>query len=141
MSTRRSPLQATAIGTLKIDMRDILSKGYQYGMKMHGTLAFNGHEHALCEFNPDYMGLVSRRKVGGLWKYVNQEVTIDWQSRQYGSKDSYFLCPVCGKRTMVLYHRGTSLICRKCCALTQKLKCAPYDFMPTEHVGRGYGHS
>lgn len=117
-------------GTLKIDMRDIISKAYQHGMNMHGRLAFNGHELALCELNSEYMALMYRHKIGGIWKFISQEVPIEWQSRQYGSKDSHFLCPLCGKRTLVLYHRKTALTCRQCCELKHKLKCDKYEFMP-----------
>ena len=118
------------IDTLKIDMRDIISKKYQYGKKIHGALAFNGHELASCKLNLKHMDLTYSVKIDGFLKFISQEVPILWQSYRFGSKDAYFICPVCWRKTLVLYHRKTVLTCRQCCELKHKLQCAPYEFVP-----------
>jgi hypothetical protein len=113
----------------KIDLRSFVDKEYQYGMTMNGRLSVDGNEKAVCVLDSHCMALTYRSKVGGLWRYITQEIPIEWNTRHYGSKESSFICPCCERKTLVLYHKGISLACRKCSNLTSKSKQARYEFV------------
>ena len=113
----------------RIDLRNFMDKEYQYGMSMNGRLSVDGNEKAVCVLDSERMTLTYRCKVSGLWKYMTREVSIYWNSQHYGSKESFFVCPACGRRTLVLYHKGISLTCRKCSNLTTKSNQAQYEFV------------
>ena len=114
----------------KIDLRNMVSKEYQYGMTMNGRLSVDGNEKAVCVLDSQNMTLTYRCKVSGLWKYMTQTIPIEWNTRHYGSKESSFICPCCERKTLVLYHKGSSFACRKCSHLTMKSKQAQYEFVP-----------
>ena len=115
---------------LKIDMRDLIQKGYKSSSEMKGRLSFNGNDIAICILKSDCMSLFYQQKKDWNFKYVNKEIFIDFQSQHNESMSPYFMCPKCFKRTLVLYHRHTSLTCRQCSNLTSKSKHAQYEFMP-----------
>lgn len=115
----------------KIDIRHFIEKGYQYGMIMEGTFSVNGNDKAMCVINSDFITMTYHHKKDGFLKYMKQEIPLEWESRNYGSKDAFFRCPCCGKKTLVLYHRGTSLLCRGCRMLTRQSICKQYEFSPS----------
>lgn len=114
----------------KIDIRNIIESGFQYGMIMQGVLSVNGNDKALCIINSETMTLLYQHKKDGFLKYIKQIIPLNWASRSYGSKDAHFRCPWCGKKTLVLYHRRQSLLCRECRALTRQSICHQYEFLP-----------
>lgn len=116
--------------TIKIDMRDILSHGFDCGMAMDGTLFFHGEDKAICILNNKSMSLMYRAKIRGLWRYVKQTISLDWLSPDDENRDAYFICPECGKRTLVLHQQEASLACRKCSQLTYDSICSQYKFVP-----------
>ena len=119
---------------MKIDMRNIVSEEYQHSKKISGILAFDGHHIVECELNHDFMTLVYPRQINGLFSFIAQYVPIDSLPQQDGTESAYFLCPACGKRTLVLYHQDMSLLCRKCSNLTEKSEYSLYGFTKNKEV-------
>jgi ribosomal protein S27AE len=116
--------------TLKIDMRDILSHGFRYDRAMNGTLSINCDDKAICVITTNAMNLIYHLHVNEHWKYLKQKITLDWMFQDDNSQNAYSICPECGKRTLVLHHRGKSFACRKCSQLTIMSNCSQYKFTP-----------
>lgn len=50
----------------------------------------------------------------GHWRNVSQAVTMDTQPCRYGGARSWFRCPHCGARALVLFFRWERFACRGC---------------------------
>jgi hypothetical protein len=67
----------------------------------------------------DRMVLLYRhRPHGGEWEPVEQTITFDWTFCNYGGHRTWFLCPRCWKRVVVLYGAEKYFLCRHCYDLT-----------------------
>ena len=118
------------MNSIKIDMRNIISTGFDFGMVMHGALSINGNEIALCQFDSKCMTILYNCKVNRLLKYIAKDIHIEWMLQNNKNNEVHFICPVCGRKTLVLYHKGQIIICRKCMGLTCKSICRQYEFTP-----------
>jgi len=112
----------------KIDIRNIINTGFQFGKSMQGTLSIHGNDKAFCIIKSDSIHMMCIHKVNGFLKYAKQVILLEWESRSQGSKEAHFVCPQCGKKTLVLYHKRESLRCRRCSALTRQSLCQYYEF-------------
>ena len=54
------------------------------------------------------------RPHGGEWEPVEQVISFDRTSCNYGGHRTWFLCPRCWKRVAVLYGAGKYFLCRHC---------------------------
>jgi len=101
---------------LHIDMVELLSQHFQYGMTIDGVLLHGVEDNVVAIYiiNHDYMSLIYKCETGDFSGYVKQKVSLDWLSSQYGDKKADFICPDCGNRAMILYSSGISFMCRKC---------------------------
>ena len=50
---------------------------------------------------------------------IKDRVAVDWTACHYGGKRPWFLCPLCGKRVLILYS-GVHFYCRHCHKLPYK---------------------
>jgi len=108
---------------LKVDIRELVSKKFQYGMTMVGVLEPNIKDStAVYIVNSDYMSLIYRCQTDDFTGYMKQKIFLDWQSIEYGNTNVHFICQECGKRTLVLYNSGISFMCRKC-TIDYQSKC------------------
>jgi len=58
------------------------------------------------------------RPQGGDWEPVEQSITFDHTTCNYGGHRKWFLCPSCWERVAVLYGAGKYFLCRHCSKLT-----------------------
>ncbi len=58
------------------------------------------------------------RPIGGEWEPIEQSISFDRTSCNYGGLRTWFLCPRCWKRVAVLYGAGKYFFCRHCYDLT-----------------------
>lgn len=108
--------------TVKIDMKDLMAQGFQYGMHMEGKLFCDYGEVALYAINADSLTVTYADKTSKGWGFVKKVIPVDWQSPSYGKKGAHFICPVCKEKAMTLYNDDVvSLICGKCCKRISKL--------------------
>ena len=114
----------------KIDIRNFINEGFRFGMILDGALSVDGNDIASFKINSNYMTILSRHKTDGFLRYVKREIPLAWESRSYGNKDVHFVCPCCGKKTLVLYEIRKSMLCRKCRMLTHKSVCSQYELVP-----------
>lgn len=112
----------------KIDIRNIINTDHQVSKSTQGTLSINGNDKIFCIIKSGSISMMFIHKVNGLLKYAKQVILLEWESRSQGNKDAHFVCPQCGKKTLVLYHKRESLRCRKCSALTRQSLCQYYEF-------------
>lgn len=54
------------------------------------------------------------RPYGGEWEPVEQAISFDRTPCNYGGHRTWFLCPRCWKRVVVLYGAGKYFFCRRC---------------------------
>ena len=113
----------------KIDIRNIINTGYQFGKSMQGTLSINGNDKAFCTIKSGSIDMIFIHKVNGLLKYAKQVIPLEWESRNDERKNVHFFCPQCGRKTQVLYHRKESFRCRKCSVLTRQSLIQQYEFI------------
>ena len=106
----------------KIHMKNLIAKHFQFGMTMDGGLPVNEKSHVVFSINPIRLTLMFDCKFRIHWEHVKQEILLDWLSPHYGSKQVYFLCPVCGKRVLILYNSVRAYVCWKCDKLANKDK-------------------
>ena len=100
---------------VKADMRRLISQQFNYGMVMNGVLHPNiKGQTATFAVNSECMTLVYFCQTDDFAGYMEQKISLDWESRQYGDTKVHFICPECGKRSFVLYNSGISFMCRKC---------------------------
>lgn len=118
------------MNSTKLDMRDIISTGFDYGMVIHGALSVNGNDMALCQVDSSCMTILYNSKINGFLKFITKDIPIEWILQNNKNKEAYFICPVCGRKTLVVYHRKQIVICRKCIGLTRKSICRRYEFTP-----------
>ena len=114
----------------KIDIRSIISTGHQFGKSMQGTLSINGNDKIFCTLKSGSVSMMFIHQVCGFLKYVKQVVPLERESQNHGSNGAHFVCPCCGRKTLVLYHRKKSFRCRKCSALTRQSLIQQYEFLP-----------
>lgn len=112
----------------KIDIRDFIKNGYEFDTLIEGSLFLNGRDRALCTIDSEFMTIMHRCRKNYVHKYVKQEIKIGWGLKDYGSNDAHFFCPICRRKTLVLYRKRYSFLCRKCRALTQQSICKNYEF-------------
>ena len=105
----------------KINMKDLIARHFQYGMTMDGSLPANDKYSVGYFVNPDCLTVMFHCKFGNYWEYVKQQISLDWALRRYGSKNVYFICPVCGKRAFVLHSSVAAFVCRECNKLANKI--------------------
>ncbi|MCK5244774.1 MAG: hypothetical protein KAJ90_05840 [Desulfobacterales bacterium] len=58
------------------------------------------------------------RPHGGEWEDVEQIISFDKTSCNYGGLRTWFLCPRCWQRVVLLYGAGKYFFCRHCYNLT-----------------------
>ncbi len=49
---------------------------------------------------------------------LNQTIQLDYTPCNYGGKRTWFICPDCGRRCVVVYGVNRTFLCRKCHGLT-----------------------
>ena len=109
-------------GLLKIDLKNLISQHFQYGMNMEGILLHPTRDDAVVYIiNPDYISLIYRCKKGNCCGYMKQKISLYWDSRQYGNTNVHFICPECGKKAMVLCDNATAFMCKKCTRIYKSL--------------------
>ena len=57
-----------------------------------------------------------RRGLGGEWEDVEEPVSLEWTSRNFGGERPWLVCPGagCGRRVAILYGPGRYFLCRYC---------------------------
>ena len=114
--------KTTTESQLWIDIRWLKKQGYlspgamgslswSRGEKKTGSIRYRTEEDQVVLF-------YRHRPHGGEWEQVEQTVTFDRTSCNYGGHRTWFLCPHCGKRVVVLYGAGKYFLCRHCYGLT-----------------------
>ena len=98
----------------RIEMKDLIARGFQYGMTMDGVLSVRENEEFVYSINPHCMNLMFDCDFGSHHEFVRQQISLDWQYRDYGCKKVSFICPACGKRTKVLCNSVVAYVCREC---------------------------
>jgi hypothetical protein len=58
------------------------------------------------------------REYGSEWQDVTQVLFFDYTPCNYGGRRTWFLCPQCGRRVLILYGAGKRFLCRHCYGLT-----------------------
>ena len=106
--------------TRKINMKDLIASHFQYGMTMEGIVSVNEGDWIQYMVNPLCLTLIYNCKLGSSRELLKQQISLAWLSRHYGSKRVYLLCPVCGKRCMILYNSVAAYVCRECDKLANK---------------------
>ena len=106
----------------KVDIRWLRKQHYLYpGASGHLSWSSRGEKTGSIRFRikNDSMILTYRhRQHDGDWDDVEQIVSIDRTSCNYGGHRKWFLCPNCGKRVAILYGAGKYFLCRHCHGLT-----------------------
>lgn len=100
----------------KLFLKKFVSRHFQYGMTMEGVLypAEDLKTKMLYTIDPNHLTLLFGIKLDDYDELVKQKISLDWPSRHYGSKRVHFLCPVCGKKVMVLHNSVAAYVCREC---------------------------
>lgn len=80
---------------------------WSWGDEQTGSIGFRMEKDRLI-FN------YRHRHHGGDWKPVEQAITFDRTSCNYGGYRTWFLCPRCWKRVAILYGAGKYFLCRHC---------------------------
>ena len=97
-----------------ISMKWIIAKHFRYGMTMHGSLGGKNNQFADYIINPDCIILFSVYGFHNNRHLIKQRVLLDWLSRKYGSKQVFFLCPLCKRRVAILYNNAVAFVCKRC---------------------------
>jgi len=115
----------------RIDMRWLKKQGYlrpgnagslswSRGDEQTGSIGFR-MEHDSMVLN------YRHRPHGGEWEDVKQTISFDRTSCNYGGFRTWFKCPRCWQRVVLLYGAGKYFFCRHCYNLTyesqQVLRC------------------
>ena len=87
------------------------SLSWSRGDEQTGTIGFR-MEHDRMILNYRY------KPRGGEWEDVEQVISFDRTSCNYGGFRTWFLCPRCWQRVAVLYCAGKYFFCRYCYNLT-----------------------
>ena len=109
---------------VKLDMKRLMSKKFQYGMTMSGLLKPKSDDViAFFTANLDGLCLTYPQETEKYWTFREQRIAIHWEACEYGNTNAEFICPECGKHTLALYNNGISFMCRQCTKafLDQKL--------------------
>jgi len=108
----------TVEGQLRIDIRCLKKQGYLHPGTM-GTLSWSrldkqtgavGFRIEAGQMILDYR----HRSSGGDWESIEQSVSLDRTSCNYGGQRKWFLCPRCWRRVALLYCAGKYFFCRHC---------------------------
>jgi len=108
----------------RIDIRLQKRWGYLKGGSMSiGTWSWsqNGKQTGSIGYRVDSERLVlnyRHRVRGSEWEAVEQHISFDKTSCNYGGFRLWFLCPRCDRRVAVLYGAGKYFLCRHCHGLT-----------------------
>jgi len=108
----------------RIDIRWLKQQGYLQAGTM-GSLSWSCRGEATGSINysmiEEGMLLNYRYRInGGEWEPVEQRILFDRTRCNYGGNRTWFLCPRCGKRVVVLYGAGKLFLCRHCYDLTYR---------------------
>jgi len=106
----------------RIDIRWLKKKGYLRAGTM-GSLSWScrGEQTGSIMYSMVEEGMFLNyryRKNGGNWETVEQRIFFDRTPCNYGGTRTWFLCPHCRKRVVVLYGAGKLFLCRHCYDLT-----------------------
>lgn len=79
---------------------------WRWGDEPSGSVQYKMHESA--------MELIYRfRRDDEDWQDARERITLEKRPQPFGGERTYFLCPRCNRRCMVLYG-GLRFLCRKC---------------------------
>jgi hypothetical protein len=121
-SGRRSDAKTTTESQYRIDARWLKKQGcLRSGLRSILSWSMGGKETGSISYRmeTDRMILDYRnRSNGGDWTPVEQEITFDRTPCYYGGYRTWFLCPRCWKRVVILYGAGRYFFCRHCHNLT-----------------------
>ena len=122
-SGRRSwGVKATTESRYWIDIRWLKRQGYLWpGNSGSLVWSLRGEQTGSIGYRmeEDWMILNYRhRPKGGDWEEVEQTIFFDRTLCNYGGYRTWFLCPRCRKRVVVLYGAGKYFYCRHCYNLT-----------------------
>ena len=114
--------KATTESQHRIDIRWLKKHGYLHPDSF-GSLSWSrrGEQTGSIRYRmeEDRMILNYRhRPREGEWEDVEQAITFNRTSCNYGGHRTWFLCPRCWKRVAVLYGAGKYFFCRHCYNLT-----------------------
>jgi len=83
------------------------SLSWSWGDEQTGSIDFRmEHDRMILNYR--------HRPHGGEWESVEQAISFDRTSCNYGGYRTWFLCPRCWKRVAILYGAGKYFFCRHC---------------------------
>lgn len=83
------------------------SLSWSWGDEQTGSIGFRmEYERMILNYR--------HRPHGGDWENVEQAISFDRTSCNYGGYRTWFLCPRCWKRVAILYGAGKYFLCRHC---------------------------
>ena len=121
-SGRRSDAKTTTESQYRIDLRWLKKQGFlrpgfsrslswSLGGKKTGAINYRmGKDHMILDYR--------NRPNGGDWTPVEQTIKLVRTPCNYGGYRTWFLCPRCWKRVIILYGAGKYFYCRHCYNLT-----------------------
>ena len=119
---QRWSLKTTTESQLRIDIRWMKKNGYLkpgYGGSMSWECNGNDTGSVNYRIETDCMILNYRhRPRGGQWESVEQHISFDQTTCNYGGYRLWFKCPLCSRRVAILYGMGKYFYCRHCYGLT-----------------------
>ena len=120
MDKKKSGKKAVTEHQYQIDLRELKRKGLLKPGRT-GELRWKdskpvNYTIAQTQMTLEYGSWVFGFDRGGV--VLNQTIQLDYTPCYYGGKRTWFLCPNCGKRCVVLYGVNRTFLCRKCHGLT-----------------------
>lgn len=116
------PKKKTTESQHRIDIRWLKKHGYlQPGSVGSLSWSFRGEQTGSIGYRMEANQMIlnyRHRPHGGDWEQVEQAITLDRTTCNYGGKRKWFLCPRCWKRVAVLYGVRKFFLCRHCYRLT-----------------------
>lgn len=116
------PKKKTTESQHRIDIRWLKKHGYlQPGSVGLLSWSFRGEQTGSIGYRMEANQMIlnyRHRPHGGDWEQVEQAITLDRTTCNYGGKRKWFLCPRCWKRVAVLYGVRKFFLCRHCYRLT-----------------------
>ena len=96
-----------------------------------GTLSWNrnGEPNGIIGFKTLDSGIqlnYNIRQPGEDWEEVEEYISFDYTTCNYGGKRTWFLCPSCRKRVAIVYGAGKYFLCRHCYDLAYQTQREDY---------------
>ena len=120
MDKKKSGKKAVTEHQFQIDLRELKRKGLLKPGRT-GELRWKdskpvNYTIAQTQMTLEYGSWLFGFDRGGV--VLNQTIQLDYTPCNYGGKRTWFICPDCGRRCVVVYGVNRTFLCRKCHGLT-----------------------